>query len=111
MDLSESRFYYAGDDLNFAVFSDYPCRVRYIESIRLPISQASVQVYAVEPAGDSQWIVIQQRKDGQSTLKFFLREGEIFRENESHHLPKHLKEPILQRLSKLSLNGERSWAA
>ena len=28
MDLRESKFYYAGDDLNFAGFSDYPCRAR-----------------------------------------------------------------------------------
>src|SRR5438552_10497346 len=43
MDLRESKFYYAGHDMNFAVFSDYPCRVRYVESIRLPIGQAPVE--------------------------------------------------------------------
>ena len=92
MDLRESRFYYAGQDMNFAVFSDYPCRVR---------------------AAHSQWIVVQQRNDGKSRLKFFVRvrEGETFRENESHELPKHLKEQILQRLPKASEDGERPRAA
>lgn len=26
MDVRESKFYYAGHDMNFAVFSDYPVR-------------------------------------------------------------------------------------
>jgi hypothetical protein len=36
MDLKESKFHYAGQDMNFVVFSDYPCQVRYVGSIRLP---------------------------------------------------------------------------
>ena len=111
MDLRESKFYYAGRDMNFAVVSDYPCRVRYVESIPLPISQALVEVYTIEPAASSQWIAVQQRSDGKSSLKFFVREGEILRERRSHDLPKHLKEYILQRVPKSSGNGERSWAA
>ena len=35
MNLKESKFYYAGEALNFVVFSDYPYRVKYVESIRL----------------------------------------------------------------------------
>lgn len=97
MDLRESKFYYAGHDMNFAVFSDYPCRARYVESIRLPITETSVEVYSIEPGADSQWIVIQQRNDGKSRLKFFVRDGEIFRENQSHDLPRHLKEDISAR--------------
>ena len=113
MDLRESKFYYAGHDMNFAVFSDYPCRVRYVESIRLPLGQTPVEVYSIEPAVHNQWIVVQQRNDGKSRLKFFVRvrEGETFRENESHELPKHLKEQILQRLPKASEDGERPRAA
>jgi hypothetical protein len=111
MDLRESKFYYAGDDMNFAVFSDHPCRVRYVESIPLPIGQAPVEVYAIEPGANSQWVVVQQRNDGQSRLKFFLREAEIFRENQFHELPEHVKEPILQRVSKISLSSEVSRAA
>ena len=97
--------------MNFAIFSDYPCRVRYLESIALPIGQAPVEVYAIEPGANSQWVVVQQRNDGQSRLKFFLREAELFRENQFHDLPEHVKEPILQRVSKLSLSSEISRAA
>ena len=58
MDLRESKFYCAGAELNFAVFSDHPSRVRYLDSIPLPMSQ-SVSVYAFEPAADSQWVVVE----------------------------------------------------
>jgi len=113
MDLRESKFYYAGHDMNFAVFSDYPCRVRYVESIRLPIGQTPVEVYSIEPAVHNQWIVVQQRSDGKTSLKFFVRsrDRETFLENESHELPKHLKEHILLRIPKSSEKSERPWAA
>lgn len=111
MDLRESKFYYAGHDMNFAVFSDYPCRATYVESIPLPISEAPVEVYAIEPGANSQWIVVQQRNDGHSRLKFFVKEGGTFRENSSRDLPKHLKEPILQLVLKLSRNSEHHRAA
>jgi hypothetical protein len=111
MDLRESKFYYAGHDMNFAVFSDYPCRVRYVESIPLPISQAPFEVYAIDPAANSQWVMVQESNDGKSRVKFFLREGEVFREHHSHDLPEHLKEGILRCLPMLSGNNQRSWAA
>jgi len=55
MDLKESKFHYAGQDMNFVVFSDYPCRVRYVGSIRLPINLAPVEIYTIEPAPNGQW--------------------------------------------------------
>jgi len=111
MDLNESKFYYAGEDMNFAVFSDCPCRVRYVESIRLPIGLAPVEIYTIEPAANGQWIVVEQKNDGKSSLKFFLREGEVFRENQLHNLPPHLKEQIMQRIPKSPWKSERSRAA
>ena len=78
MDLRESKFYYAGEALNFVVFSDYPYRVKYVENIRLPIGAAQVEVYTIEPGIDSQWIVVQQRNDGKSSLRFFVRKGKPF---------------------------------
>ncbi|MCI0622459.1 MAG: hypothetical protein L0387_12490 [Acidobacteria bacterium] len=105
MDVRESKFYYAGHDVNFAVFSDYPCRTRFVESITLP-SYAAVEVYTIEPGANSQWIVVQQRNDGKSSLRFFVRDGETFRENQSHDLPKQLKDDILQRIPKSSANGK-----
>jgi hypothetical protein len=111
MDLKESKFYYAGQAMNFAVFSDYPCRVRYVDSIRLPIDPAPVEVYTIEPASNGQWVVVDQRNEGKRSLKFFFREGEAFREKQSHHLPLHLKEQIMQRIPKSPWKSEPSWAA
>src|SRR5262245_24395739 len=107
MHLRESKFYYAGEAMNFVVFSDYPYRVKYVESIRLPIGAAQVEVYTIEPGVDSQWIVVQQRNDGESTLRFFVRKGETFRESQSNDLPKHLAEQILQRVPESSRNSGR----
>ena len=111
MDLKESKFYYSGHDMNFAVFSDYPCRVRYVDSISLPIDLAPVEIYTIEPAANGQWIVVEQKNEGRSSLKFFLREGEVFRENQLHDLPLHLKEQITRRVPKFPWKSERSWAA
>ena len=69
MDLKESKFYYAGHDMNFAVFSDYPCRVKYVDSIRLPIDLAPVEIYTIEPASNGQWVVVEQWNEGESSLK------------------------------------------
>lgn len=109
MDVRESKFYYAGYDMNFAVFSDYPCRATFVESITLPISYAPVEVYTIEPGANSHWIVVQQRNDGKSRLRFFVRDGETFRENQSHDLPQQLKEDILQRIPKSSAYRENPW--
>ena len=111
MDLNESKFCYAGQDMNFSVFSDYPCRVRYVDSIRLPIDLARVEIYTIEPASNGQWVVVEQKNEGKSSLKFFLREGEVFREKPSHNLPLHLKEQMMQRIPKSPWNSEPSWAA
>ena len=51
MELSQCKFYYAGDLLNFVVFSDAPCLARYRDSVRLlPISPSEVYVYEINPA-------------------------------------------------------------
>src|SRR6516164_4408708 len=105
MDLKQSRFYYTGEALNFAVFSDHACRVNYVESIRLPIGRAEVEVYMIEPGADSQWIVVQQRNDGQSSFRFFIREKGTFRER--HNLPEHLTEHILLRVLQSSKSSQR----
>jgi len=111
MDLKETKFYYAGEEMNFAVFSDYPCRVRHVESIPLSITHTPVEVYVIEPAASGEWIMVDQRNDGKSSLKFFLREGEEFCEHPSHDLPLPVKQQILQRFSKSPRNRERSRAA
>jgi hypothetical protein len=111
MDLKESKFYHAGEAMNFAVFSDDPCRVKYIESIRLPIGQSQVEVYAIEPGANSQWIVVQQRNDGKSSFRLFVKEKETFPESQWDNLPKYLTGHILQRVLEFSTNNERRRAA
>jgi len=105
MDLNQSKFYYAGEALNFAVFSDHACRVKYVESIRLPIGRAQVEVYTIEPSAGSQWIAVQQRNDGKSSFRFFVRDKGTFRER--YDLPEHLAEHILPRVLQSSRNSER----
>ena len=111
MDLKESKFYHAGQDMNFVVFSDDPCQLRYVGSIRLPTNLAPVEIYTIEPASNGQWVVVEQKNEGKSTLKFFLRDGEAFRENRLHNLPLRLKEQIMQRIPKSPWNSEPSRAA
>ena len=49
MDLKHMRFFRAEGYINFTVFCDVPCRVRYLESIPVPMSASPVEVYAIEP--------------------------------------------------------------
>ena len=40
--------------MNFAVFSDDPCRVSYVESIAIPLGQTQVQLYGIKPGARNQ---------------------------------------------------------
>src|SRR2546428_221208 len=60
MDLKHMRFFRAEGYINFTVFCDVPCRVRYLESIPVPMSASPVEVYAIEPGTNTQWIAVQQ---------------------------------------------------
>jgi len=101
MELRECKFYYAGHEMNFAVFSDDPCRARYLESIPLPIIQTKVDVYEIEPGANTQWVVVQQKDGDKNHLKLFVKKGEKFLENQTQHLSKELKKKIMQRFPKL----------
>jgi hypothetical protein len=100
MDLRESKFYYAGDDLNFAVFSDHPCHVRYLESIPLPMSQSPVSVYSIEPAVNSRWVVVQEKHEEASRQRLFVRSGATFLEDHSRRLPESVRKQLQQRIPK-----------
>jgi len=102
MELKDCKFYYGGQDMNFAVYSDDPCRAMYRTSIPLPIAQARVDVYEIEPGANTQWVVVTQRDGDKDNLKLFVKKGDKFMENESQHVPKGLKEKILQRFPKLT---------
>jgi hypothetical protein len=88
MELRDFKFYYGGQEMNFAVFSDDPCRARYLESIPLPIAQTRVDVYEIEPGAKTQWILVRQNDGDKDNLKLFVRKGEKFLENEAQTLPK-----------------------
>ena len=111
MELKDCKFYYGGQDMNFAVYSDDPCRARYRTSIPLPIAQTRVDVYEIEPGANTQWVVIKQRDGDKDNLKLFVKKGDRFMENESQHLPKALKEKILQRFPKLTAEFSAPLAA
>ena len=98
MDLGEWRFYYAGEEMNFLVFSDGTCRTTYLETIRLlPILGGQVHAYRVEPGADSQWVVVRQTNGKKTDWKFFLRVGEQFQEHPPGEFPKGMREKILER--------------
>jgi hypothetical protein len=111
MELRDFKFYYGGQEMNFAVFSDDPCRTRYLESIPLPIAQTRVDVYEIEPGAKTQWILVKQKDGDKDNLKLFIRKGEKFLENESQTLPKELKKKILKRFPKLTTEFQTLLAA
>ena len=102
MELRECRFYYGGHDMNFAVYSDLPCRAIYVGNISLPLAQSRVDIYELEPNGKTQWIVIKQRDGDKENLKFFVKKGDKYLESELHHLSKNVLESIVRRFPKLS---------
>ena len=111
MELRNCKFYYGGQEMNFAVFSDDPCCARYLESIPLPIAQTRVDVYEIEPGNKTQWIVVQQKDGDKDNFKLFVRKGEKFVENETHSLPNELKIKILQRSPTLTSEFQPRLAA
>ncbi|MEW5977718.1 MAG: hypothetical protein AB1898_18145 [Acidobacteriota bacterium] len=102
MELRDCKFYYGGQDMNFAIYSDDPCRARYLESIPLPIAQTRVDVYEIEPGSNAQWILVRQKDGDKDNVKLFIRRGERFLENETERVPKELRKKIVQRFPKLS---------
>jgi hypothetical protein len=110
MELRDCKFYYGGQDMNFAIYSDDPCRAKYLSSIPLPIAQTRVDIYQIEPGAKTQWIVVKQRDGDKENVKLFIRKGELFCEHESQ-LPKTLKDQILQRFPKLTAELKAPLAA
>jgi hypothetical protein len=97
MDLAECRFYYAGEEMNFVVFSEGTCRTIFMESIRLlPIMGSQGYAYAIQPGADSQWVVAVQTNGKKMDLRVFLRSGEKFLEHPPGEFPKELREIILE---------------
>lgn len=91
MTLNDCRFYCCGSELNFSVFSNVVCRALYLDSIQMTlVGDGRVDVYAIEPAEGSRWIVIRHTEGDGMVCKWFLREGETFIERKEEDLPKQV---------------------
>jgi len=110
MELQHHKFGYAGKDMNFAVFSDDPCRVSYVESIAIPIGHTQVQLYGIEPGARTKWIVVKQLDGPKATLKVFLRQNEKFLENQIDDLPQETRSQIMQRFPNLAAEEKSPFA-
>ena len=111
MDLKHMRFFRAEGYINFTVFCDVPCRVRYLESIPVPMSASPVEVYAIEPGDDTQWVAVQQRDEDKRQIQFFVRKGSLFGELPLHLISKQLRREIEERIGALELCCSRANAA
>jgi len=94
--LSDCRFYCSGSDLNFSVFSDVVCRVRYLDSIEMTLVEGRVDVYAVDPAVASRWIVIRNTEGDGVIYRWFLRDGENFFERKEEELTPQLRAEVFR---------------
>jgi hypothetical protein len=110
MELQHHKFGYAGKDMNFAVFSDDPCRVSYVESIAIPIGHSKVELYGIEPGARTKWIVVKQLDGHKATLKVFLRQNEKFLENQIDDLPRETRSQIMRRFPKLAADEKSPFA-
>jgi hypothetical protein len=111
MDLKQMRFFRAEGYINFTVFCDVPCRVRYLESIPVPMSASPVEVYAIEPGHDTQWIAVQQRDEDKRQIQFFVREASLFEQLPLRFIPQHLRREIEERVGQLEISNPRANAA
>jgi len=111
MELRQCKFYHAGQEMNFAIFSDDPCRIRYLHSIPLPIGPTQVDVYEIEPGAKTQWIIAKQVDGNKRALKVFIRDGEAFLESQFQNLAVAVKRKIVQRFPKLGSAFQSTLAA
>ena len=102
MELQQYKFCYAGNDMNFAVFSDDPCHISYVKSVPIPIGHTKVELYEIEPGAKTRWIVVKQVDGYKNTLKVFLRQNERFLENSMDQLSRETKRQIMQRFPALA---------
>ena len=111
MELQQYKFCYAGSSMNFTIFADAPCRIRYVKSIPIPIGQTQVELYEIEPGARTKWVVVKQINGHKATLKVFLRRGKKFLENSIVKLSREIKSEMMQRFPKLAAEPENLLAA
>jgi hypothetical protein len=101
MELKDCKFYYGGEGLNFAVFSDDACRTKFLDSIHVSLAQTTIQVYEIEPGVNSQWVVVRQVDGKQDQIKLYVRQGESFLEENNYGLSRELRTEIEQKFPRL----------
>lgn len=95
MTLSDCRFYCCGNELNFSMFSNVVCRARYLDSIQMTlVGEGRVDVYAIEPAAASRWIVIRHTEGDGMVCKWFVREGDTFLEKKEEDLSQQIRAEV-----------------
>lgn len=95
MTLSDCRFYCCGSELTFSMFSNVVCRARYLESIEMTlVGEGRVDVYAIEPAAASRWVVVRHTEGEGMVYKWFVREGETFLERSEEDVPRQIKAEV-----------------
>ena len=96
MTLADCRFYCCGNELTFSMFSNVVCRAKYLDSIEMTlVAEGRVDVYTIEPAPASRWIVIRrtEREEG-IVCRWFVREGEEFLERNPDDVPHQIKAEV-----------------
>jgi hypothetical protein len=111
MELSDCKFYHGGDEMNFSILSDSPCRTRYIDSIPTPMTEAQVEVYSIEPGCRTQWVAVQLKNGETRDLKVFTRQSELFLEGGMDQLPADARKRIMLHFAVLPAENERLLAA
>ncbi len=62
------------------------------------MTTSPVEVYAIEPGHDTQWIAVQQRDEDKRQIQFFVREGSLFEELPLRLVPQQLRREIEERV-------------
>jgi hypothetical protein len=104
MDLTKSTFPHSGDYTSFTVFADYPCHVRFVKSVSVLPGDDPVEIYAIDPAPYSRWVVVQQRRGERSHSAFYVRIGDAFPQKPPDRIPLDLRREILLRIFLLKGN-------
>jgi hypothetical protein len=110
MRLSECRFYYSGEELNFSIFSDGVFRAKHVDSFVMRLmGNLQVDVYEIAPPAAGRWLVVRQTNGEEITYKWFVREHEAFLEKEDGEVSNQVRSEVLHRFPQLA--EPMPWAA
>jgi hypothetical protein len=98
MELANARFFWSGEEMQFAVFSDDICRARFLERIPLPLIRREVEMYDIEPGKNAHWVLVQQTDGEKQRMKYFARRGKRFVEGSLKKLPLKVRRAVHNRI-------------